>query len=141
MSVASRLESLEHKCLRAVEALQDFQVFTGHSYDRYSKMVIAGHLKERITNTRTGSSLPAEELAETLLRSLDTQLPTVCLYDLIAILEAFEADLLRLRRAVARARPTSRGTIINCQLGRVSPRPGLCTALRAQSHAACVLTQ
>jgi hypothetical protein len=119
-SVADRLESLARDRIRAIEALQDFQVFTGHSYDRYSKMVAAGHIKESITNTRTDTSLPAEELAKSLLRLLDTQLPAVCLYELIALLEAFEADLLRLLRDAARARPSSRSAILNCALGPAS---------------------
>lgn len=84
-----QLEVLARDAISDIERLQDFQVFTGHSYDRYSKMVSAGHLKESVQNVRTKSTLPGTDLAKVLLGYLDDDLPRVVLYQAVADYEAF----------------------------------------------------
>jgi hypothetical protein len=80
--------------VRALEQLQDFQAFSGHSYDRYGKMIVTGHIEETITNVRTNSNVSGKDLAALLLTYLDNDLPRVVLYQAVSHFEAFFFDLL-----------------------------------------------
>jgi len=91
-----RLNAVASDNINAIVQLQDFQVFTGHSYDRYSKMVDAGHLKESVTNARTNTSASSKDLSRQLIGYLDGELPLVCLYQIVAHFEAFFFDFLAL---------------------------------------------
>jgi len=87
------LEMVKNLTISKIEKLQDFQVFTGHSYDRYKKMVVAGHLKENVTNIRTKTNISEKQLSSQLLEYLDKDLPIVITYQLIAHFEDFISSL------------------------------------------------
>ncbi len=96
MSVADQLIELRNRSVAQIEKLQDFHIFTGHSYDRYAKMVGAGHLTETVTNVRTATTLADKQVADVLLSYLDDELPQVVLFQVVAAFEGFFFDLLRL---------------------------------------------
>jgi hypothetical protein len=81
---------------RKIEQLQDFHAFTGHSYDRYSKMSAAGHLKGSVTNARTKTVLRDDELAAVLLGYLDNELASIVVYQLVSTFEDFFFDFVEL---------------------------------------------
>jgi hypothetical protein len=96
MSIVDRLLELR-KCATAdIERLQDFHVFTGHSYNCYAQMVAAGHMIGTVTNVRTSTTLPYEQVADILLTYLDEDLPRVVLYQVVSDFEAFFFDFLKL---------------------------------------------
>ena len=71
MSVGDMLLELRKRAIADIERLQDFHAFTGHSYDRYAKMVAAGHLSGTVGNARTSTTLTEKEVADILLAYLD----------------------------------------------------------------------
>lgn len=94
MTGIARLAELKLRAKGEIERLQDFHVFTGHSYDVYSKMVSAKHLAgTTVVNTRTGSTLESADVATELLHYLDDYLPRVVLFELVAVFEDFFRDL------------------------------------------------
>ena len=88
------LNELEKRSIEEIENLQDFHVFTGHSYDRYLKMVKNGILKGSVTNIRTDRTFKDEEVASLLLGYLDNELPSIVLYQLVSHFEGFFFDFL-----------------------------------------------
>lgn len=96
MPLIEELRKLEARALTNIERLQDFQAFTGHSYDRYSQMVDAGHLTGTVQNVRTKTNLNVTEIAKLLLEFLDDDLLRVSLYQVIADFEDFFFDFLTL---------------------------------------------
>lgn len=80
MTEPNAIFALEVRTLQDFDQLQDFQVFTGFSYDRYVKMAAAGQLPGSVTNLRTNTTLTAAELSNVLLEYLDQELPQVVLY-------------------------------------------------------------
>jgi hypothetical protein len=95
-SLVERLHDLETSAVNNIERLQDFHVFTGHNYDRYSKMVEAGHLTGSVTNVRTNSTLDVSDLAARLLKYLDDDLPRVVIYQVVSEFEDFFFEFLKL---------------------------------------------
>jgi hypothetical protein len=95
-SLVERLRNLEKSAVNNIERLQDFHVFTGHSYDRYSRMVEAGHITGSVTNVRTNSDLDVSDLAAWLLKYLDDDLPRVVIYQVVSEFEYFFFELLKL---------------------------------------------
>ena len=96
MTEPDAIFALEARTLQNFDQLQDFQVFTGFSYDRYAKMAAAGQLPGTVTNTRTRTTLTAAELSDVLLGYLDQELPQVVLYHVVSHFEAFFFDFLGL---------------------------------------------
>ena len=104
--------------VRALELLQDFQAFSGHSYDRYGKMVDIGHIEETITNVRTQSNVSSGDLAALLLTYLDNDLPRLVLYQAVSQFEAFFFDLLGVvlqfnPRALSQKRQVTVGEVLD----------------------------
>ncbi len=95
MSVSDMILELRTRAIADIERLQDFHVFTGHSYDRYEKMVAAGHLTGTVTNVRTRAAQTEKEVADLLLSYLDNELPQVVLYQLVSEFERFFFDFLK----------------------------------------------
>lgn len=95
-SVVEKLRNLEACAVSNIERLQDFHVLTGYSYDRYSKMVEAGHLSGSVKNIRTGTNLDVAQVAKQLLKYLDDDLLRVVIYQVISDFEAFFFDFLEL---------------------------------------------
>lgn len=96
MSVRDMLLELRKRAIADIERLQDFHVFTGHSYDRYAKMTAAGHLTGTVTNVRTHTAKTDQEVAEILLSYLDDELPKLVLYQEVSAFETFFFDFLKL---------------------------------------------
>src|SRR5688500_16596595 len=96
MSVRDMTLELRNRAITEIERLQDFHVFTGHSYDRYAKMVAAGHLTGTVTNIRTRTTLTEKEVAHILLSYLDDELPQIVLYQVVSEFERFLFDFLKL---------------------------------------------
>ena len=98
MGLIDELNALKERATSDIRHLQDFHVFTGHSYDRYDKMVAAEHPTDSVTNVRTGNTFDAKQIAELLLKYLDEDLPRVVVYQLVSHFEAFRSDLVKLLR-------------------------------------------
>jgi hypothetical protein len=94
--ITSMLLELRTRALAGIERLQDFQAFTGHSYDRYAKMAEQGQLVESVSNVRTQTTLESKDLASILMNYLDKDLPRIALYQLVSEFEAFFFDFLKL---------------------------------------------
>ncbi|MEW6673941.1 MAG: hypothetical protein AB1427_19785 [Thermodesulfobacteriota bacterium] len=94
--VNDMLLELRNRTIADIVQLQDFHVFTGYSYDRYAKMVAAGHLTGNVTNLRTSTTLADKEVADILLAYLDDDLPQVVLYQVVAYYETFFFDFLKI---------------------------------------------
>ena len=100
----------------ALAALQDFHVFTGHSYQQYAEMVKAGHIRGSIHNARTGTAVEAVEMASILRGYFDTDLSRVVLYQAVAHFEFFYFGFLAmLLRFNPRALSTDRQVAVNGQ--------------------------
>ena len=96
MTIIQEIAILGRESINQIEALQDFHVFTGYSYDRFRKMVEAGHVLGTVTNARTQTNVQVTELAETLLVYLDNDLPRVILYQAVSNFETFFFTFLSL---------------------------------------------
>ena len=96
IGLINRIQALSTRTEGDIAQLQDFHVFTGHSYDRYAKMVEADHIRESVYNTRTQTNVISDDLAHILLAYLDNDLPRVVLYQSIAYFESFLFDFLEI---------------------------------------------
>jgi hypothetical protein len=115
---AQSISDLGTAATRAIEQLQDFHSFSGHSYDRYGKMVAAGHVEETITNVRTQFNVSSSELAALLLAYLDNDLPRIVLYQAVSHFEAFFFDFLKVLlqfnpRALSQKRQVTVGEVLD----------------------------
>gem|GEM_PF-3241479 len=96
MTVTERLNELQARTVVEIERLQDFHVFTGHSYGRYHMMVEQGHISDTVVNVRTQTNMSSQDLAVLLLKYLDGELPIVVTYQIVSCFEYFFFEFLKI---------------------------------------------
>ncbi len=93
-----KIKLLGEETILNIKKIQDFQVFTGHSYDVYSKMVKLGHLKGSVYNTQTKTDLSKEEMSKILLCYLDNELQQIVFYEIVACFDYFIESLSKIKK-------------------------------------------
>jgi hypothetical protein len=92
------IKLLGEKTCSNIKSIQDFQVFTGHSYAMYLEMVRLGHLSGSVQNTQTQTNLSKEEMSKILSGYLDNELQQIVFYEVVACFDYFFVDFSKLKR-------------------------------------------
>jgi len=92
------IKLLGERTISNIKSIQDFQVFTGHSYSMYLEMVKLGYLNGSVTNIQTQTSISKEEMSKILLGYMDNELQQIVFYEVVACFDYFFVDFSKLKR-------------------------------------------